>query len=300
MRDHFTQKAFTLIELLVVIAIISIIAAILFPVFARVREKARQTSCASNIRQVSLGIIQYIQDNDEVVPPVEYTLDDANYPDDAFTWVRLVQPYVKTYSVFRCPDAEVDNANAWKNGRPYSQQYSPSYGYNYSYLNPLDPCSSLLNDGNGFGILAGPPINIARIQEPSNTVLITDTKLYGDSTATWMSSDFVDSPTMMRPTSACFPGTPGWGLGSIGDSGYAEYPVDPGTAPAPITSTGNFSIRHNGGGNVAFCDGHVKWMLPSALAAGTNWHPGINYTDVKITDLSKYLWSLSKSGGTDL
>src|SRR6187402_1695016 len=122
MRERFTQKAFTLIELLVVIAIISIIAAILFPVFAKVREKARQTTCASNIKQISLGIMQYIQDNDEVVPPVEYTLDDAVYPDDYFTWARLTQPYVKSWSIFRCPDTELNPRNAWPSGNPYTLQ----------------------------------------------------------------------------------------------------------------------------------------------------------------------------------
>ena len=61
-----------------------------------------------------------------------------------------------------------------------------------------------------------------------------------------------------------------------------------------------FDARHKGGGDVAFCDGHVKWMRPGDLAAGTNWYPGINQGDVKITDLSKYLWSLKKTGNSDL
>ena len=303
MRKRFRQQAFTLIELLVVIAVISVIAAMLFPVFAKVREKARQTSCASNIKQISLGIMQYIQDNDEGVPPVEWTTsDDTLPPDDYFTWVKLTQPYIKSWNVFRCPDSEVDPHGVWRIGKQYGQQYTPSYGYNYNYLNPWYPCSSapLLYNNYGRFLYAGYPISYARVQEPANTVLITDNKLFGDPNNIWMESDFADSPTTMHPASACGVTTSGWGLGSIGDSGYTEYPVDPGTAPAPITSTGTFDPRHNGGGNVAFCDGHVKWLTPYALAAGTNWHPGITNDAVKITDLSRYLWSLSKSGGTDL
>ncbi|BDI28920.1 hypothetical protein CCAX7_009710 [Capsulimonas corticalis] len=285
-------SAFTLIELLVVVAIIGIIAAILFPVFAQAREKARQTSCSSNLRQLSMSILQYIQDNDETVPMVEYTVDGAVKPNDYFTWARVVQPYAKNWSILRCPDAEHDPRNAWQtptDANFYHLQSSPSYGYNYNYLNPWQPCETtpILTDNYGLAIIAGPPVNLSQIQEPSRTVMLTDVKLFGDATSAPLASDFVDSPAVALPPTDCGIYTQGWGVGSTGD--------DP-TLGADPTSTGSFDARHHGGGNVAFCDGHVHWMTPAALAAGTNWAPGIANTEVKITDPTKFLWSLDKGG----
>ena len=92
-----TRKAFTLIELLVVIAIIAILAAILFPVFARARENARRSSCQSNLKQIGLGILQYSQDYDERYTPTE------NYPGKDVTWHQLIQPYVKSTQLLVCP-----------------------------------------------------------------------------------------------------------------------------------------------------------------------------------------------------
>src|SRR6187402_2004180 len=103
------SKGFTLIELLVVIAIIAILAAILFPVFAQVREKARAISCLSNLKQIGLGLTQYSQDADEGLPPawIGYTTDPATsvgYPGRA-RWMDVVQPYVKNTQIFTCPDS---------------------------------------------------------------------------------------------------------------------------------------------------------------------------------------------------
>ena len=112
--------AFTLIELLVVIAVISIIAAILFPVFAKVREKARQTTCTSNMRQLGMAFVEYVQDNDEALPPV-YCCDDGVgnklggwVAFDAFpvnsggakynVKIGALYPYVKSTQVYVCPD----------------------------------------------------------------------------------------------------------------------------------------------------------------------------------------------------
>src|SRR5665213_963172 len=96
-----SRSGFTLIELLVVIAIIAILAAILFPVFAKVREKARQTSCLSNEKQLGLGLIQYAQDNDEFfVCGINANGDPVN----GKGWAGEVYPYVKSTSVYHCPD----------------------------------------------------------------------------------------------------------------------------------------------------------------------------------------------------
>ena len=88
------KKGFTLIELLVVIAIIAILAAILFPVFARAREKARQTSCLSNVKQITLGLMMYCQDYDDMF---------MNVRQGPGGWNNLAQPYVKNWNMFRCP-----------------------------------------------------------------------------------------------------------------------------------------------------------------------------------------------------
>src|SRR5690349_303552 len=115
------RPGFTLIELLVVIAIIAILAAILFPVFARARENARRTSCQSNLKQIGLGLLQYAQDYDEITAPAWldgncYTNGGANYDTNTGTcnggpvagnlrWMDVIYPYVKSEQVFNCPSA---------------------------------------------------------------------------------------------------------------------------------------------------------------------------------------------------
>src|ERR1700693_459962 len=93
---HWNVRGFTLIELLDVIAIIAILAAILFPVFAKVREKARMTSCLSNEKQLGLGVTQYVQDNDELFP--------SGNKGDGAGWAGQIYPYVKSVAVYHCPD----------------------------------------------------------------------------------------------------------------------------------------------------------------------------------------------------
>ncbi len=104
------KTGFTLIELLVVIAIISILAAILFPVFARARENARRTSCLSNQKQLGLGMIQYAQDNDEKFP----NLANAGTGQNGFyTWDDAIEPYVKSKAVYQCPSVSDKNTRAY-------------------------------------------------------------------------------------------------------------------------------------------------------------------------------------------
>ena len=106
------KRGFTLIELLVVIAIIAILAAILFPVFARAREKARQTSCLSNLKELGLGAIMYAQDYDEFHPYC-YFVAAAGFDDgvskEGYTMMSALMPYVKNAQIFRCPSMKSAN-----------------------------------------------------------------------------------------------------------------------------------------------------------------------------------------------
>src|ERR1035438_9360122 len=92
------RRGFTLIELLVVIAIIAILAAILFPVFAKAREKARTSACSNNAKQIGVAFLQYVQDFDEKYPPY-----DTDTVSGRYGWVMLIQPYIKSTQVFVCP-----------------------------------------------------------------------------------------------------------------------------------------------------------------------------------------------------
>ncbi len=103
------KRGFTLIELLVVIAIIAILAAILFPVFARARENARRTSCQSNLKQIGLGFIQYTQDYDETFMPDRYNINAVG----AAGWPTMLQPYLKSRQIFRCPSDSTQAGNSY-------------------------------------------------------------------------------------------------------------------------------------------------------------------------------------------
>ena len=96
------RRGFTLIELLVVIAIIAILAAILFPVFAKAREKARQSSCLSNVKQLALAVMSYTQDYDEMLPAsYKYNSPGATY------WSETILPYIKNSQIFKCPSLSI-------------------------------------------------------------------------------------------------------------------------------------------------------------------------------------------------
>ena len=150
------RTAFTLIELLVVIAIIAILASILFPVFAQAREKARQISCLSNLRNLGTAMLMYTQDYDERVPPAAYAT-----PTSFLAWYDLIDPYVRNKNIWHCPSNSSSVTDA--SGKPTTQ-----YGYNAFYLTGLNLYFS--------NIATQMPVSLAAVARPSEMVLLTDAR----------------------------------------------------------------------------------------------------------------------------
>jgi prepilin-type processing-associated H-X9-DG protein len=158
-----------LIELLVVIAIISLLAAILFPVFGRARENARRASCQSNVKQIMLGVTQYTQDFDEKFPIRNLGLTTKNQ------WPLLILPYIKSTQVFQCPsDTDTTNLN--------SSTFHLSYIANSSAKFPPH------DEWGLFGNL-GDAISIAEVVSPSKTIAITDGAYLFQTTAPYVDRD---------------------------------------------------------------------------------------------------------------
>jgi len=224
------RNGFTLIELLVVIAIIAILAAILFPVFAQAREKARSISCLSNLKQLGTAINMYVQDYDETFPWFCYGQSvDCNpvpAPNVASEWPVSVYPYVKNLGVYKCPShqgfcvpAAVRRQSPWAE----NPQATMSYGYNefFSYQ----------------------AVTLARLGFPAETIFLAD------SMCSWLGGYWqnADKSWMWR----------------IIHSGGGAWPPCGCPRPGPNVNIGQYS-RHQGGNNILFCDGHAKWYKAEA------------------------------------
>jgi len=160
------DRGFTLIELLVVIAIIAILAAILFPVFARARAKARQTSCASNLKQTTLAILMYVQDYNDTFPlSGGYAYDGDPGVDLRGLWLFTCQPYIKNEQALVCPSDPSPAVSAVLFGRTMAS----SYGYNCAF--PGDGYSVYdadhTNGGTRWRPLTLPKIKSLRTATPS-------------------------------------------------------------------------------------------------------------------------------------
>ncbi len=171
-RQRAFKQGFTLIELLVVIAIVAILAAILFPVFAKVRENARRTACMSNLKQVGLAVIQYQQDNDEFFVLTERGSDLGD--DHEYYWGDMLQPYLKSWDVLHCPDA--DQAIQFKASPPSPAAYSQQWSYDYAINDVVDStaiCTTAPDDPACKHVgIAGQ--NLSVVTNPVDTVLIVD------------------------------------------------------------------------------------------------------------------------------
>lgn len=162
------HSAFTLIELLVVIAIISLLAAILFPVFGRARENARRASCQSNMKQMGLGITQYVQDYDDRYPAWARPTDGTT-GNSSIYWMSQIMPYVKNTQLFKCPSNSKQTTANDKNGIPnyYAANYYSDYA-NYGAVRTIY---------NGIGVFCdtdAPGINAAQIGSTANTIAVCE------------------------------------------------------------------------------------------------------------------------------
>lgn len=245
------KKAFTLIELLVVIAIIGLLAAILFPVFSRARENARRSSCQSNLKQIGLGIIQYIQDYDEKVPSAGHKLDAANAQgcpgangsQHCQPWHGVIMPYVKSTQVFACPSNQqrtkiVNNSqNIWgtvyPKGIPYSYMCNGAASTPNPHITQIAPSGSPMDPFENDGTGGGAPM--ALLVAPSQTILVFENECI----MTSYDPDFYDVARIKNN--------------------------------APTTDSIDFT-DHLNMCNYLFADGHVKALTPIAtVTGGTMW-----------------------------
>jgi prepilin-type N-terminal cleavage/methylation domain-containing protein/prepilin-type processing-associated H-X9-DG protein len=254
-------KGFTLIELLVVVAIISLLAAILFPVFSRARENARRASCMSNMKQMGLGFAMYTQDYDEHMPNLYNTPGTGHfiYPNGQVSgnptepWYNMIYPYVKNWQIFNDPSTGSEPQYTGKyntydsSGNPATPDFF-AYSYNYGgpYVGNGQTCPSTYNCGVnlGPGNPAGgttPGANLASIEDPSGTICVIDGSHYGI---------HYYYPSSSLPTEADVEAT------GVCSSTSSNYP--------PLCAR----ARHLGTINTLFVDGHVKSMQWKTILAG--------------------------------
>jgi prepilin-type N-terminal cleavage/methylation domain-containing protein/prepilin-type processing-associated H-X9-DG protein len=214
------RRGFTLIELLVVIAIIAILAAILFPVFARAREKARQSACSSNVKQIGIALMQYLQDSDERYPPY-YDKGTVSFC-APWCWATQVFPYVKNAQIFQCPSYPKPTGTFNVVGHPYFQHYAlVGTGDNRpTYPQFLRCCGDQ-------------PIALPEVTEPTRSMLVVE------SSANKNNASYVTS-----------------GYGKPFAALHAAW----GTYLPETINGDWHSTRHSDGSNVGFADGHVKWI----------------------------------------
>jgi prepilin-type N-terminal cleavage/methylation domain-containing protein/prepilin-type processing-associated H-X9-DG protein len=213
------RRAFTLIELLVVIAIIAILAAILFPVFGRARENGRRASCASNLKQIGLGLIQYSQDYDEILVADWYGTNGTTQAPGAATvsykWNDAIFPYLKSEAIFTCPSAVPTGSRAaaakpWRYYRniPAGQEneldengsYSIVHGYGTLDNDRTPPVSHPLSSG------ANQLVSLARVEAPTTSVWVLDgSGAFSSNIATLTSRDITSvSPRHLETVNALF------------------------------------------------------------------------------------------------
>ncbi len=260
-RTSRKTSGLTLIELLVVIATIAILAAILFPVFANARAKARQTTCLNNEKQLGLALMQYVQDFDNTYPHAYYASNTPVCPH----WMDMVYPYVKTKEAYICPERAFDPTNMG------NEDYQPiinnvwqtrAYKYGTYYMNNAYSASTSYPDVQS-------PVGTqeSKILATDATVLIAEAPFpYG-----WKGGgDNVYGNDGMINFPASYSST------SCNDANMAKTTwVNMDNNPPDVEYQGNnrthqvLVMPHFGRTNIVFCDGHVKSMAGTDLFATT-------------------------------
>ncbi|MCD6351136.1 MAG: DUF1559 domain-containing protein [Armatimonadetes bacterium] len=238
------RKGFTLIELLVVIAIIAILAAILFPVFAKAREKARQTSCLSNVKQLMLGLLMYAQDYDEKFPTYLWGEGNSGVPNSC-TWWGGIYPYVKNTQIYTCPSNPLHGHHTWQVWIDFNPNFDNSIDINYGYNELIGNYAGGLKQGI--------------LQYPSETVVLADCM------QTWIGGYWAVSwPARARLLRVA----------------YARGGFPCGCPPADPNLHNEDWTLHNGGSNIGFADGHAKWLSAQAIRTVTGGG-GLRYYDTE-------------------
>ncbi len=255
------QRGFTLIELLVVIAIIAILAAILFPVFAQAREKARAIACLSNERQLGLALMQYTQDNDETYPSGP-SLAPADGTATGLGWAGLCWPYVKSTQVYECPDDATVTPSATPQATP------ESYSLNTSAA------------GNALSDLSAPASTVLLCEVTGSVVQVTDSSEGTSGYTTVPASGFMSSAgigTLLVANIKGFSQVNGYSVVKAGaNSAAVQYATGalggrwtPNATPdaKPKWFAGEVG-RHTGGSNFVLADGHAQFLRPEQVSDG--------------------------------
>jgi prepilin-type N-terminal cleavage/methylation domain-containing protein/prepilin-type processing-associated H-X9-DG protein len=252
------KSAFTLIELLVVIAIIAILAAILFPVFAQAREKARQTSCLSNFKQIGLATMMYIQDYDETYPRKEYALAPRQWW-APLTWQEAIAPYMKN-GVENVTWASTDGSAVpiARSGIYQCPSAPRSARKQYAAHNML--FSQLTTDSGNIPIQA---VSQPAVNNASDLVMVTETGIVAN-----------DSNGGQLDTDWYWHGGGQWPPQFTGLNSGAKYDRDPADWGNSWPFASYPRYRHSGTGNFVFADGHAKAIVKGQL----NWCKNIYYS----------------------